>query len=433
MRPLEKWLDTGFNRPEKAFAGRKKGKGRVLSNVNAQQRVLSGMRPTGRLHLGHLHGVLKNWIALQEKYQCYFFVADWHALTTHYNDPRILEESVHDMVIDWLAVGVDPDRAAMFIQSQVPEHAELHLLLSMITPLGWLERVPSYKDQKEKLKDRDLETYGFLGYPLLQSADILIYKAEYVPVGADQVAHVELTREVARRFNHMYGREPDFEALAEAAINKMGKSAKKQFNALRRTWNEQGDQQALEAAHLLLSQQQNIGASDRDRLQGYLEGTGKIILTEPQSLLTPAAKMPGLDGNKMSKSYNNTISLREPLDVVEKKISTMPTDPARVRRTDPGEPEKCPVWQLHEVYSDATVREWVQTGCRSAGIGCLECKRPVIDAVIAELEPIQLRASQYEKDPGMVKDVIAAGNAAASERARQTMHDVRQVMGLNYK
>src|SRR5690606_28057946 len=212
-----------------------------------------------------------------------------------------------------------------------------------------------------------------------------------------------------------------------------GKSAKKQFNALRRTWNEQGDQQALDAAHLLLSQQQNIGAADRERLQGYLEGTGKIILTEPQALLTPAAKMPGLDGNKMSKSYNNTISLREPLDVVEKKISTMPTDPARVRRTDPGEPEKCPVWQLHEVYSDATVREWVQTGCRSAGIGCLECKRPVIDAVIAELEPIQLRASQYEKDPGMVKDVIAAGNAAASERARQTMHDVRQVMGLNYK
>lgn len=404
-----------------------------MSNVNAQQRVLSGMRPTGRLHLGHLHGVLKNWIALQEKYQCYFFVADWHALTTHYSDPRILEESVHDMVIDWLAVGVDPARAALFIQSQVPEHAELHLLLSMITPLGWLERVPSYKDQKEKLKDRDLETYGFLGYPLLQSADILIYKAEYVPVGADQVAHVELTREVARRFNHMYGREPDFEALAEAAIKKMGKSASKQFNALRRTWNEQGDQQALDAAHLLLSQQQNIGAADRERLQGYLEGTGKIILTEPQALLTPAAKMPGLDGNKMSKSYNNTISLREPLDVVEKKISTMPTDPARVRRTDPGEPEKCPVWQLHEVYSDATVREWVQTGCRSAGIGCLECKRPVIDAVIAELEPIQLRASQYEKDPATVKDVIAAGNAAASERARQTMQDVRQVMGLNYK
>lgn len=404
-----------------------------MSNINTQQRVLSGMRPTGRLHLGHLHGVLKNWIALQEQYQCYFFVADWHALTTHYSDPSFLEESIHDMVIDWLAVGVDPARAAMFIQSHVPEHAELHLLLSMITPLGWLERVPTYKDQKDKLRDRDLETYGFLGYPLLQSADILIYKAEYVPVGADQVAHVELTREVARRFNHMYGLEPDFEERALAAIRKMGKSAIKQFRMLHKRWSEQGDHEALEAARLLLTQQQNIGADDRERLQGYLEGTGKIILAEPQSLLTPAAKMPGLDGNKMSKSYNNTISLREPLDGVEKKIATMPTDPARVRRTDPGEPEKCPVWQLHQVYSDAATRDWVQSGCRSAGIGCLECKRPVIDAVIAELEPIQLRASQYEKDPAMVKDVLAAGNIAARERAQQTMDEVRQAMGLNYR
>lgn len=404
-----------------------------MSTVNLQQRVLSGMRPTGRLHLGHLHGVLKNWIKLQREYECFFFVADWHALTTHYSDPRILEESVFEMVIDWLAVGVDPDAASLFVQSRVPQHAELHLLLSMITPLGWLERVPSYKDQQEKLRDKDLETYGFLGYPLLQSADILIYKAGLVPVGADQVAHVELTREVARRFNHMYGREPDFEQLAEAAVRKMGKAASKQFSAMRKDYQQQGNQEALEAARALIGQQQNISGADKERVQGYLEGTGKIILPEPQSLLTPAAKMPGLDGLKMSKSYNNTISLREPLDLIQKKIATMPTDPARVRRTDPGDPQKCPVWQLHEVYSDATTKAWVDTGCRSAGIGCLECKQPVIDAVIAELEPIQIRASAFEKNPDSVKAIMEKGNAAARDRAEQTLVEVRQAMGLNYK
>ncbi|MDO8272066.1 MAG: tryptophan--tRNA ligase [Gammaproteobacteria bacterium] len=404
-----------------------------MSIANSQQRVLSGMRPTGRLHLGHLHGVLNNWVKLQHQYECYFFVADWHALTTHYNDPGILEASVFDMVIDWLAVGVDPSTCSLFIQSQVPEHAELHLLLSMITPLGWLERVPSYKDQQDKLRDKDLETYGFLGYPLLQSADILIYKAGLVPVGADQVAHVELTREVARRFNHMYGREPNFAELAEAAVRKMGKGAAKQFAGLRTAYQQQGSQEALEAARTLIMQQQNISAADRERVQGYLEGGGKMILTEPQALLTPAAKMPGLDGQKMSKSYNNTISLREPVDQIQKKIQTMPTDPARVRRTDPGEPQRCPVWQLHEVYSGEDTRAWVQAGCRSAGIGCLECKRPVIDAVIAELQPIQVRASGYEKDPSVVKAVIEAGNKKARECAGRTLQEVRQAMGLNYK
>lgn len=409
------------------------GRGESLSIANSQQRVLSGMRPTGRLHLGHLHGVLNNWVKLQHQHECYFFVADWHALTTHYSDPSILEASVFDMVIDWLAVGVDPTASSLFIQSQVPEHAELHLLLSMITPLGWLERVPSYKDQQDKLRDKDLETYGFLGYPLLQSADILIYKAGLVPVGADQVAHVELTREVARRFNHMYGREANFAELAEAAVRKMGKSASKQFASLRTAYQQQGSQEALESARTLLMQQQNVSAADRERLQGYLEGGGKMILTEPQALLTPAAKMPGLDGQKMSKSYNNTISLREPVDLVQKKIQTMPTDPARVRRTDPGEPQRCPVWQLHEVYSSAETRAWVETGCRSAGIGCLECKRPVIDAVIAELQPIQVRASHYEKDPAAVKAVIEAGNQAARKRAGETLQEVRQAMGLNYR
>lgn len=398
-----------------------------------RQRVLSGMRPTGRLHLGHLHGVLNNWITLQHQYDCYFFVADWHALTTHYDDPSQLEASVFDMVIDWLAVGVDPERCAMFIQSKVPEHAELHLLLSMITPLGWLERVPSYKDQQAKLKDKDLETYGFLGYPLLQAADILIYKAASVPVGADQVAHVELTREVARRFNHMFGRESDFAERAQAVIKKMSKQAARDYRALCTAYQEQGQQDALLSGRELLAGQQNLSASDKERLQGFLEGGGRSILVEPQSLLTPAAKMPGLDGQKMSKSYHNTISLREPSDQIEKKIAKMPSDPARIRRTDPGTPEKCPVWQLHEVYSDTATKEWVQQGCRSAGIGCLECKRPVIDAVIAELQPIQLRASEYEKNPDAVKAVLEKGTAAARETAAQTMQDVRQAMGLNYR
>ncbi len=390
------------------------------------------MRPTGRLHLGHLHGVLKNWIVLQHQYECFFFVADWHALTTHYSDPRILKDSVFDMVIDWLAVGVDPSASSLFLQSQVPEHAELHLLLSMITPLGWLERVPSYKDQQDKLRDKDLETYGFLGYPLLQSADILIYKAAHVPVGADQVAHVELTREVARRFNHMYGRGPDFQERAEQAVRKMGKSAAREFAALRTAYQQDGSQQALEQGRVLIHAQQNLSASDKERLLGHLEGSGKSILVEPRALLTPAAKMPGLDGQKMSKSYNNTIALREPLDQVQKKISTMPTDPARIRRSDPGDPSKCPVWQLHEVYSDQATRDWVQSGCRSAGIGCLECKRPVIDAVIAELQPIQVRAADYEKNPDAVRAVLATGAERARATAVQTMDDVRQAMGLAY-
>ncbi|MDD9891857.1 MAG: tryptophan--tRNA ligase [Gammaproteobacteria bacterium] len=401
-----------------------------MSSVDSQQRVLSGMRPTGQLHLGHLHGVLKNWVKLQHEYECFFFVADWHALTTHYGEPSLFGENTIDMVIDWLAVGVNPGAAALFVQSKVPEHAELHLLLSMTTPLGWLERVPSYKDQQEKLQEKELGTYGFLGYPLLQAADILIYRAGFVPVGEDQVAHVELTREVARRFNHIYGREPGFEEHAVAAIKKMGKKAAKLYTQLRTAFQEQGDQEALKKARALVAEQQNVSLGDRERLSGYLEGGGKMILAEPQALLTPASKMPGLDGQKMSKSYNNTISLREPLEEVEKKISTMPTDPARVRLTDPGDPDKCPVWQLHETYSDDKTREWVKQGCTSAGIGCLECKKPVIDAVIAELEPIQKEAEQYIKDPDMVRSIIADGNETARESAKETLADVRAAMGL---
>ena len=401
-----------------------------MSTVDSQQRVLSGMRPTGRVHLGHLHGVLNNWINLQHEYDCFFFVADWHALTTHYGDPKIFEDNVIDMVIDWLAVGVNPGSAVLFVQSKIPEHAELHLLLSMLVPLGWLERVPSYKDQQEKLQELDLDTYGFLGYPLLQAADILIYRAGFVPVGADQVAHVELTREVARRFNHMYGREPGFEANAEAAVGKMGKKAARLYSRLRTAYQEQGDHEALKKAQALLREQQNISIGDRERLFGYLEGSGKMILAEPQSLLTPASKMPGLDGQKMSKSYDNTICLREPLEDVQKKISTMPTDPARVRLTDPGDPAKCPVWQLHTTYSTDETREWVVEGCKSAGIGCLECKKPVIDAIVSELEPIQEQAQQYERDSDLVRSIIVEGGETARESARETLHEVRSAMGL---
>ncbi len=397
------------------------------------QRVLSGMRPTGRLHLGHYHGVLQNWVKLQHEYECFFFVADWHALTTHYEHPGVIGESALDMVIDWLAAGVNPGSATLFIQSRVPEHAELHLLLSMVTPLGWLERVPTYKDQQEKLKELDLSTYGFLGYPLLQSADILIYKAGLVPVGEDQVAHVELTREVARRFNHLYGREPDFAERAETAVKKMGKKNAKLYHTLRKRYQEQGDAEALQVAHALLESQQNISLGDRERLFGYLDGSGKSILPEPQALLTPAAKMPGLDGQKMSKSYENTITLRESADAVEQKIRTMPTDPARVRRNDPGDPAKCPVWQFHAIYSDEKTRDWVREGCTTAGIGCLDCKAPIIDAVQAELEPMRVLAKEYSADPVAVQAIISEGCEKARDEARETLEDVREAMGLAYR
>jgi tryptophanyl-tRNA synthetase len=405
-----------------------------LSSVPShQQRVLSGMRPTGRLHLGHYHGVLKNWIRLQHEYECYFFVADWHALTTHYEDPGVIAENVWDMVIDWLAAGVNPGSATLFIQSRIPEHAELHLLLSMITPLGWLERVPTYKDQQEKLKEKDLSTYGFLGYPLLQSADILVYRAGQVPVGEDQVAHVELTREVARRFNFLYGREPDFEDKVRAAIKKMGKKHGRLYDELRRRFQEQGDHEALAQGRALLETQSNISLGDRERLFGFLEGGGKTILPEPQPLLTPTSKMPGLDGQKMSKSYGNTIGLREDPAQVERKLRTMPTDPARVRRTDPGDPQKCPVWAFHEVYSAEDTRAWAEQGCRSAGIGCLDCKQPVIDAVLAEQGGVRARAEEFERDPQLVRNIIAEGCESAREVAKDTLGAVRRAMGLAYR
>jgi len=396
------------------------------------ERVLSGMRPTGALHLGHFHGVLKNWVRLQAEYPCFFFVADWHALTTHYETPEVIQESVWDMVIDWLAAGVDPNQATLFIQSRVPEHSELFLLLAMGTPLGWLERVPTYKDQIEKLKEKDLQTYGFLGYPLLQAADILIYRALHVPVGEDQVPHVEMTREVARRFNYLYGREPGFEEKALEAVKKLGSKRAKLYAELRTAYQERGEDEALLQAQAMLQESQSLSMADRERLFGYLEGARKIILVEPQALLTSASRMPGLDGQKMSKSYGNTISIREAPEEVIRLVRTMPTDPARVRRTDPGNPVNCPLWQFHQVYSDQATKDWADKGCKSASIGCLDCKQPVIDTILSEQQPMFERAQQYLDDPSLLRSIIADGSDKARKVAQETMRDVREAMGLDF-
>ncbi|SDG06096.1 MULTISPECIES: tryptophan--tRNA ligase [unclassified Duganella] len=395
-------------------------------------RVVSGMRPTGSMHLGHYHGALKNWIRLQTELPCLFFVADWHALTTHYDDPGVIERSTWDMLVDWLAAGIDPSQSTLFIQSRVPEHAELHLLLSMATPLGWLERVPTYKDQIDNLSNKDLATYGFLGYPLLQAADVLIYRASQVPVGEDQLPHIEMMREIARRFNHLYGKEKGFEEKAQKAVKKLGSKRARLYNELRTEYQQDGKDEALEQAKAMLDDAQSLSLGDRERLFGYLEGSRKLILVEPQARLTEASRLPGLDGRKMSKSYGNAIALREDKDSVSKKIKTMPTDPARVRRSDAGDPARCPVWQFHQVYSDKPTQEWVVKGCTSAGIGCIECKQPVIDAIIKEQEPMHERAQPYLDDPSLVRAIVADGNDVARKLALETMRDVREAMGLAY-
>ena len=403
----------------------------ILSSLPQANRVLSGMRPTGQLHLGNYHGALRNWVDLQYQYPCFFFVADWHALTTGYEDTSRLPEYTHEMVIDWLAAGLNPGVATLFVQSHVPEHAELHLLLSMITPLSWLERVPTYKDQQAELQEKDLATYGFLGYPLLQSADILLYRPGYVPVGEDQVAHVEITREVARRFNHLFGREAGFEEKAEKAVAELGGKNSKIYRELRRKFQETGDVPSLEQARAIVQSNTRITVADRERLLGYLEGSSVSILPEPQVLLTPTPKLPGLDGRKMSKSYGNTIGLREEPDSIAKKLKTMQTDPARVRRTDVGDPEKCPVWSLHQVYSDEPTRSWAAAGCRSAGIGCLECKKHLIDKVVAEASAMRSRAEEYEQNPELVRAILAEGSEKAREAARETLDEVRRAMHLS--
>jgi len=404
----------------------------VVGMSMARERVLSGMRPTGALHLGHYHGALKNWVRLQSEMECFYFVADWHALTTHYEDASVIEQHVYEMVIDWLAAGLDPAQCTIFLQSRLPEHAELFTLLAMGTPIGWLERVPTYKDQQEKLKDKDLSTYGFLGYPLLQAADILIYKAHYVPVGEDQSSHVELTREAARRFNHLYGRERNAEQRIATSLAKLPRDSAKRFEKSRKQYQETGDTKALEGAMAYIAQAPELDADDRERLSGHFKGTGRSVLIEPQVLLTPTSRLPGLDGAKMSKSYNNAIALREEADSVAHKVKRMPTDPARVKRSDAGDPDKCPVWQFHLVYSDEPTRAWVTQGCKSAGIGCLECKQPVIDGILAEQQPMRERAQPYLDHPQLVRDIVDAGTERARITARQTMREVREAIGLNY-
>jgi tryptophanyl-tRNA synthetase len=336
----------------------------MTTSNQSRKRVLSGMRPTGQLHLGNYVGALDNWVRMQDEYQCFFEVADWHALTTDYADTSRVKENSLEVVLDWLAAGLDPEKSVIFIQSHVPAHAELHLLFSMITPLGWLERVPTYKEQRENIKDKDLGTYGFLGYPVLQSADILIYKGDVVPVGEDQVAHVELTREIARRFNGFYGKRGD-------------------------------------------------------------------VFPEPQSLLTIAPKLPGTDGRKMSKSYGNTILLTDPEPVVRQKLKTMVTDPARVRRSDPGNPDVCPVGDLHKIFSSKETIAKVNAGCRSAGIGCIECKGWAADGLVQLLNPMQERRKKYEENPRLAWDILEAGTERARKTAGETMNDVRAAMGMS--
>jgi tryptophanyl-tRNA synthetase len=398
-------------------------------NPPTRDAVLSGMRPTGALHLGHYHGALINWVALQDRYRSFFFVADWHALTTHYESPEAIRSNIREMVIDWLAAGIDPERSVIFVQSHLPQHAELHLLLSMCTPLGWLERVPSYKDQQANLSEKDLTTYGFLGYPLLQAADILMYQAAWVPVGEDQVPHVELTREVARRFNHLYGRETDLDTRMTKLLSSIDADLSRELRAGRQAWLEGGDHEALRVA------QQRVGKlpcdpANRQRLRGWLAGGGRQILREPEALLTEASRLPGVDGRKMSKSYGNAIAMRDDPAQVETRIRRMPTDPARVRRTDPGDPQRCPVWELHKVYCPASVRSWVQEGCRAAAIGCMDCKRPLIDAVLDEQQRFRQRAEPYLRDPEAVDAILRQGYETAADVAEQTMVEVRSAMGL---
>ena len=388
------------------------------------------MRPTGRMHLGHYHGALKNWTRLQHEYECFFFIADWHALTTAYSATEDIEQNTYDMLTDWLACGVSPTASTIFVQSKVPEHAELHVLLSMITPLPWLERVPTYKDTIRKLNDRNLNTFGFLGYPVLQASDILMYRGAKVPVGADQEAHVELSREIARAFNHTFGRDDEWEELAQRALDKIPKKLARQYRSWRKQYIEQGNSDRLEAARELMASQSHLSVEDMDRLIGYLEDGGRIILREPEVLLTETPTVPGLNGEKMSKSYNNSIFLREDPKELEQKVRTMQTDPARVRRTDPGDPDKCPAFGLHKIYSSEDTLEWASEGCRTAGIGCIDCKGPLIDALQNEQKEFHERAAPFEGDRRFLHNLIEKGSERARVIAKETIEDVRSAIGI---
>ncbi len=399
---------------------------------NKNSRIFSGMRATGKLHLGHYHGVLKNWVDLQYTNECFFMVADLHVLTTQYERTKDIEQHAYNMVIDWLACGVDPSQTTIFIQSQVREHTELALLLSMITPRSWLERVPTYKEMMEKLKHKDIDTYGFLGYPVLQSADILLYKTKYVPVGEDQLSHIEFTREIARRFNHIYGCEDGFEKKAREVIKKLGNKKAALYEKLLIEYQQDGNDEAIEKARYLLDDAVNLSSGEIERLFAFLENKSRVILTEPEALLTQTSKLPGLDGQKMSKSYNNTIFIREDKDSISSKIKVMQTDPARIRKTDKGDPNKCPVWQLHKVYSNTTTCDWVVNGCKSASIGCLECKKPLIDSIVIEQEQFRLKALPFEEDCNLIKNILEDGAERASAIAKHTLNEVKEAMHLTY-
>lgn len=400
------------------------------ADAKRPDRVLSGMRPTGSMHLGNYHGALKNWVELQTQFDCYFFVADWHALTTGYDETHTIEQFSYEMVVDWLGAGLDPEQCTIFMQSRVPEHAELHLLLSMITPLSWLERVPTYKEMIDSLSNKDLATYGFLGYPVLQAADILIYRAERVPVGLDQAPHVEMSREIARRFNEIYGRGNDFETEVMEILDAQGDNFKKAYLQCQRAFRESGKTEALDEALNLVYSASSLSRVESEKLEGFLRGTGRVILPEPNTLATETPRVVGVDGEKMSKSYGNTIQLREEPEIVEQKVSRMQTDPARVRLTDPGDPAKCPVFSLHEIYTDEQTREWAADGCRTAGIGCRQCKQPLIDAINSEQHAFRERASEYTEDRERVVRILEEGSERARFIARETLRDVRASIGI---
>ena len=388
------------------------------------------MRPTGNMHLGNYHGALKNWVDLQSEFECFFFVADWHALTTNYDETRHIEQFTHEMVVDWLGAGLSPAQCTIFRQSMVPEHAELHLFLSMITPLAWVERVPTYKEMIESLATKDLATYGFLGYPVLQAADILMYRAERVPVGVDQAPHVEMSREIARRFNDIYGRGSNFDDEVERILAAVGADLRNRLLDCQRRYREVGEEDALAEGIQLVTQSDEIGAHEALVLEGFLRGTGKVILVEPRTLVTETPKVVGLDGRKMSKSYGNTVQLREDAEEVEKKVSRMQTDPARVRLKDPGDPAKCPVFTLEETYLDEEQKDWVTQGCTSASIGCRQCKQLLIDAINSEQAAFKERAQPYIEDPSLVKTILIEGSSHARDVAAETMREVRQSVGI---
>ncbi len=410
----------------------------MTTRIAPNRRIIATMSPHEKLNLAHYLSVLKPWSKLQHEHECFFYIADWEALTAlDITEPQLehLRNDMWDMLIGWLAAGINPGSAHLFLQSRIPEQAEFHTILSMLTPLTWLERQPSFKEQQEDLKEQDQLTYGFLGMPLLQAAAILAFKADYVLVAEEDIPHIELAREVARRFNHIYGRDSGFIEKAKMAIEQLGKKQARLYLDLQKRFQEQGDHEALEKAQALIEDQQNISHGDKERLLGYLEGGGKLILSEPDVLLmNDIVDNSNAADNAISPTatFLTNIYLTDNTSEVEEKIRTMPTDPARVRRTDPGTPEKCPVWDLHQIYSDPTTKNWVQQGCRGAGIGCLDCKQPVIKAIEAELQPLREKMAEFGKEMGMVRGIIAEGCDKAREEAKETLEEVRVVAGIEY-